>query len=190
MDQLTLVIPAKNEKESLPIVLAELKKYNIKTIVILEKSDVDTINAISKFDCDLLFQNQKGYGAALTEGIKEVKTKFFCIFNADGSFNPSELSTMMNLLSSNKYDFVFASRYEKGCKSDDDTIITLTGNFIFTKIGSIFFDLNITDILYTFVMGKTDDFMKLNIMNKDFRFCVEFPIKARQSNKINYIKIS
>ena len=33
-----------------------------------------------------------------------------------GSFNPSELSTMMNLLSSNKYDFVFASRYEKAVR--------------------------------------------------------------------------
>ena len=183
MDELTLVIPAKNEKESLPIVLTELERYNIKTIVILEESDSDTINAISQYNCDLLFQNQKGYGSALIEGIKEVKTKFFCIFNADGSFNPSELNTMINSLSSNKCDFVFASRYEKNCKSDDDTIITLIGNFIFTKIGNIFFDLNITDILYTFVMGKTDDFMKLNITNHDFRFCVEFPIKAKQANK-------
>ena len=30
MENLTLVIPAKNEKESLPYVIEELKKYNLK----------------------------------------------------------------------------------------------------------------------------------------------------------------
>ena len=37
MENLTLVIPAKNEKESLPLVLKELKKYKLKKIVVLEK---------------------------------------------------------------------------------------------------------------------------------------------------------
>ena len=37
MNNLTLVIPAKNEKESLPEVLKELKKYPYLVSVILEK---------------------------------------------------------------------------------------------------------------------------------------------------------
>ena len=49
-------------------------------------------------------------------------------------------------MNSNRADFVFGTRYEKNCGSDDDTIITLIGNFIFTKIGNLFFGLNITDI--------------------------------------------
>ena len=47
MDKLTLVIPAKHEKESLPLVLEELQKYHLKTIVVLEKEDHDTIFSIS-----------------------------------------------------------------------------------------------------------------------------------------------
>ena len=43
MENLTLVIPAKNEKESLPHVLEELKNYNLKIIVILEEQDIETI---------------------------------------------------------------------------------------------------------------------------------------------------
>ena len=43
MEHLTLIIPAKNEKESLPSVLNELKKYNLKIIVVLEKEDLDTL---------------------------------------------------------------------------------------------------------------------------------------------------
>ena len=38
MEHLTLIIPAKNEKESLPNVLNELKKYNLKISIILKKN--------------------------------------------------------------------------------------------------------------------------------------------------------
>jgi len=182
MDHLTLVIPAKNEKESLPSVLQELEEYNLKKIIVLEKEDIETINSISKFQCELIFQKDKGYGAALIEGINNVKSKFFCIFNADGSFNPVELSSMLVKMQNENADFIFASRYEKDCKSEDDTIITKLGNFIFTKLGKIFFKLKISDILYTFVVGSTNAFKKLNLKNKDFSFCVELPIKANRMN--------
>ena len=153
MHDLTLVIPAKNEKESLPSVLQELKSFNLQILIVLEESDKDTINSVSNYDCRLVFQKNKGYGDALILGINEVTTKYFCIFNADGSFNPKELITMYKNLTSNKIDFIFASRYEQDCSSEDDTLITYIGNFIFTKIGNIFFNLKITDILYTFVIA-------------------------------------
>ena len=57
----------------------------------------------------------------------------FCIFNADGSFNPTELKTMLKKAEDDSYDFVFASRYEKGCGSDDDTIVTLVNLFVLVK---------------------------------------------------------
>ena len=147
MHDLTLVIPAKNERESLPGVLDELKPFNLKILIILEKNDTETINSISDYDCELVFQKNKGYGDALILGINNVLTKYFCIFNADGSFNPKELSIMYQKLTFNNIDFIFGSRYEKNCSSDDDTLITFIGNFIFTKIGKIFFNLKITDIL-------------------------------------------
>ena len=40
MENLTLVIPAKNEEESLPLVIEELKKYNLKIIIVLEENDI------------------------------------------------------------------------------------------------------------------------------------------------------
>ena len=182
MDQLTLVIPAKFEKESLPKVLNELKNYDLKLLIVLEKSDMETINSIKGFNCEILFQKNKGYGDALIQGIKFVKTKFFCIFNADGSFRPEELSEMYELSKNKNYDLVFGSRYEKNSSSEDDTIVTYVGNKIFSFIGKIFFSLPITDILYTYVLGKTKKVNDLNLESKDFCFCVELPIKAKKSN--------
>ena len=56
---LTLVIPAKNEKESLPLVLNELKIYNFKIKVVLEREDIETINAIKNYTCEI-FQKITG----------------------------------------------------------------------------------------------------------------------------------
>ena len=181
MSNLTLIIPAKNEKESLPKVLDELKEFNFKKNIILEASDKLTINAIKNYDCKIIYQDSKGYGDALKKGIETVETEFFCIFNADGSFDPKELDLMIQKLEDDKYDFVFASRYEKDCGSEDDTFITLIGNYIFTFLGKIFFKLEITDILYTFVMAKTSCARTLGLVAKDFSFCVELPVKAKRA---------
>ena len=180
MKNLTLVIPAKKEKESLPTVINELKNYNLKILIVLEKNDIDTINSISNFDCQLVFQKNKGYGDAILEGLNLVDTEFFCIFNADGSFNPNEIKRMFKKINKKNADFVFSTRYEKNCGSDDDTIITLIGNFIFTMLGKIFFRLELSDILYTYVLGKTKKAKKLKLKYLDFRFCVELPIKANR----------
>ena len=180
MNELTLVIPAKNEAESLPIVLDELKKSNYKIDIILHITDLGTIQAIREYDVNIIYQENFGYGDALINGIKQCETKYFCIFNADGSFNPSEINQMLKTLQSKKLDFIFASRYGANSGSDDDTVLTLVGNYIFTYIGKIFFKLNITDILYTFVIGKTEQAKKLNLNQKDFSFCVELPIKAKK----------
>jgi len=178
MRKLTLIIPAKSESESLPIVLKELKKKKFNFIIVMEKSDIETINSIKKFRKNIIFQKNKGYGDAIIKGINSVKTELFCIFNADGSFKASEIRKMINTLLQKNSDFVFGTRYEKNCKSDDDTFITKIGNYFFTKIGNIFYNVKITDILYTFVLGRTKKIKKLNLKQGDFSFCVELPLKA------------
>ena len=182
MKNITLIIPAKYEKESLPSVLLELKKFPFNIMVILEPADHETIDSIKNFDCTIIHQTNKGYGDALILGIKSVKTEYFCIFNADGSFNPIEISGMYSSLKDKEADIIFGSRYEKNATSEDDTLVTKVGNFIFTKLGKILFKLPITDILYTFVLGKTKMTLDLNLQSQDFAFCVELPIKAQRKD--------
>ena len=183
MDEITLVIPAKNEPESLPKVLDELKSYNIKKIIVMSNEDVSTLNSIKKYDEKILFQTGKGFGNALREGINSVTTKYFCVFNADGSFDPSDLHKLKQKLI-NGSDFVFSSRYIEGAGSEDDTFLTSVGNFFFTKLCNILFNLKISDVLYTYVMGSAEAFKNLDMKYDDFSFCVELPIKAKKKNFI------
>lgn len=136
---LTLVIPARFEHEALPLVLKELERYKVKKIIIMSKNDALTFQSAKKFNCKIIFQKEKGFGAALIEGLNHSKTKFSCIFNGDGSFNPKYLEKMLLKLNRENYNFIFNSRYISGAGSYDDTLLTKIGNFFFTKICNILF---------------------------------------------------
>ena len=178
MKNLTLIIPAKEESESLPLVLEELKKFDFTIKIILKEDDVETINSIKEFNCEIIFQNGTGYGNALINGINNTNTEYVCIFNADGSFNPAELTKMSELMKSSESDFIFASRYKKNGGSDDDSLLTFIGNKIFSLICRVFLSINLTDVLYTFVLSKTNSIKQLNLKQNDFKLCIELPYKA------------
>ena len=186
MKNLTLIIPTKKEVESLPVFLNEIENFKCEKLIVLQEEDIETKNAISSFNSvEILVQKKNGYGNALIEGINNVKTEYCCIINADGSMDPKYLDEMLNKCQ-NK-DLVFGSRYQKpGGGSDDDDIITLVGNYFFTFVGNLLYNLKITDILYTYILAKTSSLKKLKLEKGDFRICVELPIKAKFS-KLEYV---
>ena len=47
-------------------------------------------------------------------------------------------------------------------------------------MGNILFSLKLSDILYTYLLGKTESFKKLDLKSNDFCLCVEMPIKAKR----------
>jgi glycosyltransferase involved in cell wall biosynthesis len=182
MNRITLVIPAKNEEKSLPFVLDEIKNIKCKKLLIVTNINKKILKLKKIYKFDLILQNKNGYGSAIIEGIKKVKTKYLCIYNADGSFDPKTLNKMHNIIKIDEKKFVFASRYEGNGGSLDDTFLTYIGNKIFTFIGNFFFKLKLSDILFTYAMGLTKNFNKLNLQSKDFRLCVELPIKIKKQN--------
>ena len=188
MTELTLIIPTKKEAESLPTFLREIENLKYKKLIVLQKEDIETKNAIKDFkDIEILEQKNNGYGNALIEGINKVNTKYCCIINADGSMDPKYLNQMITECEGK--DIVFGSRYQKpGGGSDDDDLITLVGNYFFTFLGNLLYKINITDILYTYFIAKTASLQKLKLKNSDFRICVEIPIKAK-FNKMDFISL-
>lgn len=185
MNNLTLLIPANKEAESLPIFLKELSEYDYKKLIVLQKEDKETIDSLKNFkDIEIYIQQDKGYGSALKEGLNNIKTEFFCIINADGSMDPKFLLQMLK--DCENYDLVFASRYLKGGGSDDDDWVTYLGNKIFSFLGNFLFNLKLSDILYTFILGRTAKIKELNLRYYDFRICVEIPINAKLK-KLRYV---
>lgn len=187
MKETTLIIPAKNEPNALPMVLSEIKKMQlpVKVLVVIREEDEDTLRATKDYECDVLFQSKIGYGNAIVEGINHTKTKYSCIFYADGSTDPKYINQMKNKLVNEKLDLIFGSRYEKSAYSYDDDLITRIGNFGFTLLGNIFMRLKISDLLFTYVFAKTDCLKNMKLNSDDYCLCVEIPFKAKLS-KLRY----
>ncbi len=184
MNEITLIIPAKEEPNALPLVLNEIKEMNlpVNILVVMHKDDIDTYNATKKFDCDVLFQSKKGYGNAIVEGINSVETKYSCIFYADGSTDPAYIKLMLEKLIHQNLDLVFGSRYEKNAYSYDDDFITKIGNFGFTFLGNLLMRLKITDLLFTYIFAKTKCFKDMKLSSDNYCLCVEIPYKSKISN--------
>ena len=179
---ISLIIPCKNEVESLGAVLNEVKnnEYVDEIIVVVDSEDDNSIPIINNFDCELIIQKRKGYGSAIIEGFKKAKNKFGCIYNADYSFDPKYLRDLVNLSKQN--DFVFGSRYGGKGGSDDDDIITFTGNRIFTFMTKYILGIKLSDILFTYVLCNVEKFNKLNLKSIDFKLCIELPTKVKKNN--------
>ena len=61
MQDLTLVIPAKNESESLPIFLDEISNLKYKKLIVLEHSDKSTLDSIKNYsDIEILYLETAG----------------------------------------------------------------------------------------------------------------------------------
>ena len=57
-------------------VLDELKPYNFKIVIVLEKEDIETIEAAHDKNCEILYQKNKGYGDALIQGLITSKVNY------------------------------------------------------------------------------------------------------------------
>ena len=84
MDNLTLIIPAKNGWVFTNCF--RNLELNCKSLVSLKNDDISTINSIKNQNAKFI-SIRIGLGNSLTEAIENCETELFCIFNADGSFD-------------------------------------------------------------------------------------------------------
>ena len=156
--KISLIIPAKNEVESLNSVLEELEGNNLvdEILVVVDMPEDNSIPIAKKFNCKIIIQNNKGFGSAIIEGFKQAKNDYGCIFNADYSFQPKYFQELIN--ESNKSSFIFGTRYKGESGSADDDIVTFVGNRCFSFITKFILGINLTDILYNFVLCDVKKF--------------------------------
>lgn len=188
-NNIEILIPTFNEEKNILETIKGLKSEGFMNLTILDAQSIDRTVELSKdLGCRVIIDSEKkmGFGASCINGINQSKYEFICIFDGDNSFDAKSLHQMIDKINLG-YDFVFASRYLKNSKSEDDTIVTKFGNFFFTNLIRILFNFKTTDVLFQFTLGKADLYRKLKLTSKDFRICTEFLIKAYSKYKCSEI---
>lgn len=181
--KVSLVIPTRNEEGCIGRVLREIPRKFVDEVIVVDGHSTDnTIAEAKKFlkkKDKLIHQSKLGYGAAFMEGFKKVTGDVVIMMDADGSHNPVDIKKIVNKLKTG-CEFVMASRYAKGGKSDDDTLIRFLGNKIFTWMTNVVHRTNVTDSLYLFSAISTKELNKLKLSSHGFEFCTEIIVKAHK----------
>jgi glycosyltransferase involved in cell wall biosynthesis len=180
--RISVVIPARNERESLPAVLKELSTKNLHEVLVVDGHSSDgTPDVVRNAGFKVVAQDGRGYGAGVMTGMKIAAGDLVTFMDADGSYDPEAIPRMRALIENEGYDVVFCSRYLPESGSDDDTFIRLTGNMIFTTLMRVLFGVKLSDALFFYALARTDIYRSIKWEYPNFALCVEIPIKVHQA---------
>jgi glycosyltransferase involved in cell wall biosynthesis len=186
---LSIILPALNEDQSISNFIVELKKLNIfDEIICVDNNSTDnTKNEIIKNNVTYLFEDKKGYGAAVKKGLNHAKTDLLMISEPEGSFVAKDSLILLSKLDEN--DAVFTSR-----TFNKHMIFYLKyGNRLYAKFLSLLFNgPKLSDVGSSFRVFKRKnfDFFKDTLKYNGPEFQLELTINLfRQKLKITEIKI-
>ena len=139
IDQLSVIIPALNEEESLPFLLDELYENLDKTgisyeILIIDDGSKLSVSSIVEENKNLkIYTNKftKGQSQALLLGIKNSNYEYIAILDADGQNPPYEIINLLNAFneSEGKYDVIAGYRKDRKDKFFR-SLYSKIGNFL------------------------------------------------------------
>jgi len=173
--KLTIIVPARNECECLPRMLAELPTDVHEVIVIDGHSTDGTPDVVRKLGFRVETQEGRGYGMGIRSGIKLATGDVVTCMDADGSYDPEALGRLMAGIKDGN-DGVFCSRYLPESGSDDDTPIRWLGNMVFTIMLRLLHGVRLSDSLFYYALIKRDVLQGLPLVSEDFSACIEIPI--------------
>jgi hypothetical protein len=150
--RVSVVIPALNEADNLPRVLARLPEFADEVILVDGHSTDDTI-AVARAvrpDIRVVTQNDRGKGNALACGFALCTGDIIVMLDADGSTDPAEIPLFIAKLLDGA-DLVKGSRYAEDGGSDDLTAVRRYGNALLTGTVNVLFHTRFTDLCYGYM---------------------------------------
>lgn len=183
--KISLIIPTKNEEGAIGRVLKEIPKKLIYEIIVIDGHSKDNTAKETKAQLrpkkdKFILQKRKGFGNALQQAFKVAHGDVIIIMNGDGSHNPKDLQALTEKIRQG-YEYVIASRYAPGGRSDDDTIIRFIGNRILTWLTNLLHGSNVTDSLHFFTAITRSGLKKIHPTSPGFEFCIEILIRAHKA---------
>lgn len=180
-ERISVIIPARNEREALPSVLAEIPRDLVHEIIVVDGHSTDgTAELARRLGVKVVVQEGRGYGMAVRTGLREATGDLVTFMDADGSYDPAALPRMLEGIRRGD-DVVFCSRYAPEAGSDDDTPVRYVGNVVFTWLVRRLFGVRLSDSLFFYALGRREVLERLDLRCRGFALCVEVPIKVHEA---------
>ncbi|MCK4666802.1 glycosyltransferase family 2 protein [Candidatus Dependentiae bacterium] len=182
--KLSIIIPVYNEVETVKEVIKKIQFLQLpvdKEIIVIDDGSNDgTADVVKKLGESnikiLLFNRNRGKGAAVREGYSQASGDIIMIQDADLELDPEEIiDLLIPILEENK-NVVYGNRFHKGNKNKGSLLFYL-GNKFLVLITNMLFWGGISDMETCYKMLKRKVLEKLEL--KSNRFDIEPEITAK-----------
>lgn len=179
MPQVSIIIPAFNEGETLQFLLKEIKEKleNVleNEIVVIDDGSSDATYVIAKEAGAKVIRHteRKGFGMTLMDGFRESSFSNLVVFDASGRYDPLSIINGLKPIIDDKADITVGVRHYYSGKSVRD----LTGAYLSFFL-RLFFSLNLKDPLSDFICLRRKALENMVLYSNDFSVVLEILIRA------------
>jgi glycosyltransferase involved in cell wall biosynthesis len=161
--KITLCVLTLNEIESIKVIMPQIDRTMFDQILIIDGGSTDgTIEWCQNQNYEVYVQKQRGLRQAYLEALPHIHGDVMITFSPDGN---SETRVLPDLIAELKkgHDMVIVSRYLGDAKSEDDSLVTRFGNWMFTTLINILHGGKYTDAMVIYRGYKKQLFHDLKL---------------------------
>ena len=189
------IVPVYNEENFLEESVNNLLKVNeIEKIFLVDDCSTDSSKSImehlnSENEKIEIFETRKngGKGKAILTMQNILKTDYVIIHDADLEYSPLDIPKMIKNINTENYNLVLGSRFITDNKKQI-YLRTFLANKLLSKIFSLIYRVNVTDIATCYKLMPTRYFKNEKFFERGFAIEVELLAKYFKNNK-NYTEV-
>lgn len=157
MMKVTLLIPTLNEVDGMKVILPQIQRHWVDEILVVDANSTDgSFEYAQSLGIKAIRQKSKGLGNSYREALEVAIGDVIIPFSPDGNSVPERIPELVAKMKEGNYDMVIASRYLNGAKSEDDTVMTSFGNWLFTTMINVLYGGHYTDSLVMYRAWKRE----------------------------------
>jgi len=185
MSLVDVIIPALNEEQALPRVLAEIPRPPVRRIIVADNGSSDRTAAVAQeLGAEVVRERERGYGAACLRALEHLADdppEIVVFLDGDYSDHPGELPSLIDPICDGDADMVIGSRArgrrERGALSPQQRV----GNAIACAALRVLYGVRYTD-LGPFRAIRWDTLQALEMQDRNYGWTIEMQIKAAKRN--------
>jgi glycosyltransferase involved in cell wall biosynthesis len=188
MVELTILMPCFNEAETLETCIAKassfLERHGINgEILIADNGSTDGSQKIAaRCGARVVHVRERGYGAALIEGMRAARGEYLVMGDADNSYDFSELSLFLKQLRAGD-ELVIGNRFRGGIKPGAMPFLhRYLGNPLLSWLGRLFYGVPIGDFHCGLRGFSRNAILRLGLQSPGMEFASEMIVKAKLWN--------
>lgn len=177
-DQVSVIIPAWNEEESIGQVLAAIPWHAVNEVLVIDGSSTDQTQAIAQqAGARVIVEPRRGYGQACATGVKNAQGDILVFLDADGADDPRFIPEILLPVKQSRADMVLGSRLAGQMEEGAMPWHQRLGNWLSAGLISIIFGCRLTDLSPLRVVRKSN-LEELKMQEMTYGWPVEMMVKA------------